>query len=320
MQIRILTAADIRSALTMNEAIDAVARAYGQLSAGKATMPLRSRFHTDKGVTLVMPAHLHESGDFAVKIVSVYPDNPTLGLPTVAATVLALDPQTGMPLALMEGDSLTALRTGAAGGVAARYLARADAATVALFGAGVQARSQLKAAMAVRSIERVWIVDPFETAARRLIDDVSGWADAPEALLAESAQAAVSRADIVLAATTTTTPLFDGHDLKPGTHVTGVGSFTPDMQEIDATTIQRARVVVDQRDAALAEAGDIIIGKATIDAEIGEIVNGDRPGRQNDQEITFFKSVGLAVQDAVTAAAVLKAAEQKGLGTVIRMS
>jgi ornithine cyclodeaminase/alanine dehydrogenase-like protein (mu-crystallin family) len=271
-------------------------------------------------VTLIMPAHLHESGDFAVKIVSVYPDNPTLGLPTVAATVLALNPQTGMPLALMEGDSLTALRTGAAGGVAARYLARADAATVALFGAGVQARSQLRAAMAVRNIERVLIVDPFENAARQLADDISGWTDAPEALLAESAQAAVSRADIVLAATTTTTPLFDGHDLKPGTHITGVGSFTPDMQEIDAATIGRARVVVDQRDAAMAEAGDIIIGRATIDAEIGEIVNGDRPGRQNDREITFFKSVGLAVQDAVTAAAVLKAAEQKGLGTVIDMS
>ena len=320
MQIRILTAADIRSALSMDEAIDAVARAYGQLSAGKATMPLRSRFHTDKGVTLIMPAHLHESGDFAVKIVSVYPDNPTRGLPTVSATVLVLDPQTGMPLALMEGDSLTALRTGAAGGVAARYLARKDAATVALFGAGVQARSQLRACMAVRNIERVWIVDPFETAARRLADDISGWTDAPEALLAESPQAAVSRADIVLAATTTATPLFDGNDLKPGTHVTGVGSFTPDMQEIDAATIGRARVVVDQRDAAMAEAGDIIIGKATIDAEIGEIVNGDKPGRQNDREITFFKSVGLAVQDAVTAAAVLKAAEQKELGTVIDMS
>lgn len=320
MQIRILTAANVRAALSMDEAIDAVARAYGQLSAGKATMPLRSRFHTDKGVTLIMPAHLHESGDFAVKIVSVYGDNPTLGLPTVAATVLALDPQTGMPLALMEGDSLTALRTGAAGGVAARYLARADAATVALFGAGVQARAQLRAVMAVRSIERVLIVDPLETAARRLADDISGWTDAPEAILAQSPQAAVSRADIVLAATTATTPLFDGHDLKPGTHVTGVGSFTPEMQEIDAATVQRARVVVDQRDAAMAEAGDIIIGKATIDAEIGEIVNGDRPGRQNDREITFFKSVGLAVQDAVTAAAVLKAAEEKGLGTAIQMS
>jgi len=124
----------------------------------------------------------------------------------------------------------------------------------------------------------------------------------------------------VLAATTTTTPLFDGNDLKPGTHVTGVGSFTPQMQEIDATTIRRARVVVDQRDAAMAEAGDIIAGKAVIDAEIGEIINGDKPGRQSDDEITFFKSVGLAVQDAVTAGAVLKSAEEKGLGTVIQMS
>ena len=320
MQIRVLTAADIRAALSMIQAIDAVDRAYAQLSAGKATMPLRSRFHTQKGVTLLMPAHLHDSGDFAVKIVSVYADNPKLGLPTVAATVLALDPHTGMPLALMEGDSLTALRTGAAGGVAARYLARADADNVALFGAGVQARAQLQAAMAVRKIERVWIVDPFESTAKRLADDIAGWPDAPAVTLADSPQSAVAQADIVLAATTATTPLFDGNELKPGTHVTGVGSFTPQMQEIDANTIRRARVVVDQRDAAMAEAGDIIIAKATIDAEIGEIINGDKPGRQNDEEITFFKSVGLAVQDAVTAGAVLKAAEEKGLGTVVKMS
>lgn len=320
MQIRVLTAADIRSALTMDVAIDGVARAYGQLSAGKATMPLRSRFHTEKGVTLLMPAHLHDSGDFAVKIVSVYADNPQLGLPTVAATVLALDPQTGMPLALMEGDSLTALRTGAAGGVAARYLSRTDARTVVLFGAGVQARAQLQAAMVVRQIERVLIVDPFESAAQRLADEISTWPDEPVVMLADDLHDALAQADIVLAATTSATPLFDGNDLKPGTHVTGVGSFTPQMQEIDATTIQRARVVVDQRDAAMAEAGDIILGQAVIDAEIGEIVNGDKPGRQDDQQITFFKSVGLAVQDAVTAAAVLKAAEEKGLGTVINMS
>ena len=320
MNIRILTAADVRAALSIVEAIDAVARAYSQLSAGKATMPLRSRFHTEKGVTLLMPAHLHESGDFAVKIVSVYADNPKLGLPTVAATVLAMDPQTGLPLALMEGDSLTALRTGAAGGVAARYLAREDAGTVALFGAGVQARSQLRAAMAVRNIKHVWIVDPFAAAAQRMADEISGWPDAPAVTLADSPKTAVTQADIVLAATTATTPLFDGNDLKPGTHVTGVGSFTPQMQEIDAATVRRARVVVDQRDAAMAEAGDIIIGKAVIDAEIGEIINGEKPGRQSDEEITFFKSVGLAVQDAVTAAAVLKAAEKKGLGTVIEMS
>ena len=320
MKIRVLTATDIRAALSMEDAIDAVASAFGQLSAGRATMPLRSRFHTDKGVTLLMPAHLHDSGDFAVKIVSVYGDNPSIGLPTVAATVLALDPRTGMPLALMEGDSLTALRTGAAGGVAARYLARADAATVALFGAGVQARSQLRAVMAVRTIERVLVVDPVAEAAQRLADDIAGWPMAPIVTLETSPGTAVAQADIVLAATTSKTPLFAGEALRPGTHVTGVGSFTPEMQEIDAATLRRARVVVDQREAALAEAGDIILGKAAIDAEIGEIVNGAKPGRQDDAEITVFKSVGLAVQDAVTAAAVLRAAEAKGLGTVIDMS
>ena len=320
MQIRVLTATDIRAAVSMSDIIDAVSSAFGQLSAGKATMPLRSRFHTDKGVTLLMPAHLHASGDFAVKIVSVYADNPSIGLPTVAATVLALDPQTGMPLALMEGDSLTALRTGAAGGVAARHLARADARSVALFGAGVQARSQLRAVLAERTIEQVMIVDPVAAAAQRLADDIAGWPMAPAVNLVSSPQAAVAQADIVLAATTSSTPLFDGNDLRPGAHVTGVGAFTPEMQEIDATTTRRARVVVDQREAAMAEAGDIILGQATIDAEIGEIINGEKPGRQSDDEITFFKSVGLAVQDAVTAAAVLKAAEKKGLGTVINMS
>ncbi len=320
MQIRVLTATDIHSAVSMSDAIDAVSSAFGQLSAGKATMPLRSRFHTDKGVTLLMPAHLHVSGDFAVKVVSVYADNPSIGLPTVAATVLALDPQTGMPLALMEGDSLTALRTGAAGGVAARHLARADARSVALFGAGVQARSQLQAVLAERTIEQLMIVDPVAAAAQRLADEIAGWPMAPAVSLMDSAQAAVAQADIVLAATTSTTPLFDGNDLRPGTHVTGVGSFAPEMQEIDAATIRRARVVVDQRKAAMAEAGDIILGRATIDAEIGEIINGDKPGRQSDDEITFFKSVGLAVQDAVTAAAVLKAAEKMDLGRVIDMS
>jgi ornithine cyclodeaminase len=320
MQIRILTATDIRSALSMPAAINAVETAYAQLSAGKATMPLRSRVHTDKGVALVMPAYLHQSGDFAVKIVSIYGDNPKLNLPTVTATVLVLDSRTGLPLALMEGDTLTALRTGAAGGVAARHLAREDATTAALFGAGVQARAQLQAAMAVRRLRKVWVVDPMERAVRRLAEEVAGWPDAPEVIATDSARAAVAQADIVLAATTTKTPLFDGNDLKPGTHVTGVGSFTAEMQEIDAVTVSRSRVVVDQREAALAEAGDIIIAKAAIDAEMGEIINGDKPGRQNDEQITFFKSVGLAVQDAVTAAAVLEAAEEKELGTIVQMS
>lgn len=318
MKIRILTAKDVKAALPMDRAIEAVRSAFGQFSANQATVPLRTRFHTDKGVTLLMPAHLKQTGDFVLKVVSVYGENPTKGLPTVAATLLVLDPETGMPLAFMDGDSLTALRTGAAGGLAADLLARRDARRAVLFGAGVQARTQLLAALEVRALEIVTIVDPVPAAAERLAGEIKTWPNGPTVVLG-SDPAAVADADIVMAATTATTPLFDGALLKPGTHVTGVGSFTPDMQEIDATTVNRARVIVDSREACQAEAGDIIKAGAAIDAEIGEIVNGSWPGRQSDDEITFFKSVGVAAQDAAAAAAVLAGAEAADLGKLIDM-
>jgi ornithine cyclodeaminase len=325
MELRILTAREIRTALPMGAAIEAVGKAFGQFSAGRTEVPLRTRLHTEKGVTLLMPAYLKGSGDLAVKIVSIYGDNPALGLPTVAALVQVLDPKTGMPMALVEGDTLTALRTGAAGGLAADLLARADAGRVALFGAGVQSRSQLEGVLAVRRISRVDLIDLNPEAARKLADEVATWPDAPEVSVTTDAQTAVKSADIVVAATTSRKPLFDGRDLSPGTHVTGVGSFTPEMQEIDPHTIARARVIVDSREACLAEAGDIIAAKAAISsdalisAEIGEIVNGSQPGRRDDTEITFFKSVGIAAQDAAAAAAALAAAETRGLGQVINL-
>jgi len=317
MKIRILTAEDVKAALPMGAAIAAVKSAFGQFSANQATVPLRSRFHTDKGVTLLMPAHLKQTGDFALKVVSIYGDNPAKGLPTVTATVLVLDPGTGMPLAFMDGDSLTALRTGAAGGLAADLLARKDARRAVLFGAGVQARTQLLAALEVRPLEEVTIFDPVPAAAERLGAEVAAWEKAPAVKLGGDPSRAVAAADIIMAATTATMPLFDGNLLKPGTHVTGVGSFTPDMQEIDAATVNRARVVVDSREGCQAEAGDLIKANATIDAEIGEIVNGTRPGRESDDEITFFKSVGVAAQDAAAAAAVLAGAQAKNLGQMI---
>jgi ornithine cyclodeaminase len=317
MQIRILTATDVRAALPTPKAIEAMKLAFGQFSSGEAAVPLRGRLHTDKGVTLLMPAFLKRSRDLAVKVVSVFGDNPSLGLPTVSALVLVLDAETGVPRAMMEGDSLTALRTGAAGGLAADLLARKDASTVALFGAGVQGRAQLAAACTVRSIQEVMVFDPVPAAAERLVEEIGTWADAPRARVAASSAEAVRRADIVLTATTATTPVFNGSDLPPGAHITGVGSFTPDMQEIDASVIQRAYVVVDSREAAMAEAGDLIKARAAIDAELGEIVNNDKPGRIDDKQITLFKSVGMAAQDAAAAAAVLSAAEGMGLGTVI---
>ena len=318
MSIRILSASDVRAALPMPKAIDAMRHAYSQLSAGKAIAPPRQHLSTDKGVTLIMPAYLPERSEFGIKVVSVYDDNPDLGLPRITATVLVLDPVTGAPKAFMDGASLTAIRTGAGGGVAADLLARQDAKTVGVFGAGVQARAQLQAVMAVRDVTRVNLISRTQASAAQLAAEISEWmVDAPEVNLVPTPEAVVQDADIVICATTSATPLFDGNALRLGTHITAVGTFVPEKREVDTVTIRRAhRIVADSREDCLAEAGDLIIPNARIDAEIGEILNRDKPGRQSDAEITFFKSVGVAVQDAVAASAVLAEADAKGLGTV----
>ena len=303
----------------MSRAIEAMKLAFGQLSNGQATVPRRTQIATDKGITLLMPAYLQTSQDFAIKLVSVYGENPRLGLPTVNGTVLVVDPKTGLPRALMDGNSLSAIRTGAAGGLAAELLARRDASVVALFGAGVQARAQLQGVMAVRAIEQVNLISRTRASALALAAEIDTWSDAPLVNLVPKPRQALENADLVITATTSATPVFDGNDLKPGTHVTAIGSYTPTNREVDAVTVQRARIVVDSREACLAEAGDIIIPQAKIEAELGEIVNGLKPGRQSDEEITLFKSVGVAVQDAVAAATVLAQAKVKNLGTVLEL-
>ncbi len=319
MRIRVLTANDVGRCLSMQQAIEAMGSAFGQYSAGKATVPLRTRLNTDKGVSLVMPAFLHATKEMAVKIVSVYEQNPSRGLPTISAMVLVLDAETGFPVALINGESLTALRTGAAGGLAAELLSRPDSRTLALFGAGVQAGSQLEAVLEVRAIEKVIVVDPNIEAARRLADLAAQRANAPQVEIETDADRAAAAADIIAAATTATTPLFDGEAVRPGTHITGIGSFTPEMQEIDARVVRKALVVADSRQACLAEAGDIIAAGVQIDAEIGEIVNGSHPGRTSRSQITFFKSVGLAAQDAAAAVAILRNAERQDIGRVIEV-
>ncbi|MDJ0617535.1 MAG: hypothetical protein QNJ63_12465 [Calothrix sp. MO_192.B10] len=319
MEIRILSADDVRAVLPMPQAIDAVKTAFAQLSANQATVPLRSQIATDKGITLLMPAYLHQTQDLGIKIVSVYGQNPELGLPTVTAMVLVLDPQTGQPKAFMDGNSLTALRTGAAGGLAAELLARQDGKVVALFGAGVQARAQLHGVMAVRTIEQVNLISRTRASAEKLGAEIGTWSNPPVVNLVTTPQQAIINADIVITATTSATPLFDGKDLKPGTHITAVGAYTPQMRELDDITVQRARIVVDSRTACLAEAGDIIIPQAKIDGELGEIINGVKSGRHSQEEITCFKSVGVAIQDAVVGAAILAGAEVKDLGVVVEV-
>ena len=224
-----------------------------------------------------------------------------------------------MPLALMEGSGLTALRTGAASGLATDLLAVPDASTLAVIGAGVQARTRIAAVCAVRPISeiRVFSLTRAESLAAELRDTLDA-----RIVVAPTAQAALDGAQVIVAATTSATPVVHLRDLAPGAHVNGIGSFTPQMQEIAADVVAAARVVVDHRASAWAEAGDLIIpcaqGLITKDhvyAEIGEIAAGLKPGRQDPQEITFFKSVGNAVQDAALAQRVLEAATARGLGT-----
>jgi ornithine cyclodeaminase len=322
MRLRILSGSDVSATVTMHEAVDVMREAFVALSSGDAVAPLRLALETPHGVHLFMPAHMRTAETAGAKVVSVNPENRSRGLPMIHAVVLVLDPTTGRPMALMDGTYLTALRTGAAGGLAADVMAREDASVVALFGAGVQARTQLEAVRCVRAVTEVRIVDPSPEAARALADELSG----VRAEVMVDPEAALPGAHIIITATTSHTPVFDGAAVEPGAHVTGVGSFTPEMREVDTVLVKRARVFVDQREAALAEAGDLAgpIADGTWDesmilAELGEVVSGDRPGRTSDDDITFFKSVGNAVQDVAVATKILEVAERLGVGSVVEL-
>lgn len=326
MQLRILSADDVRQALPMAEAIEVMRGAFGQLSANQADVPLRTRLQTDSGLILLMPAFLRQSRELGFKLVSIWGDNPAKGLPAVIALAAVIDPDTGQPQALLNGEALTAIRTGAGGGLAADLLARSDSRVVTVFGSGVQARAQLEAVYQVRQIREVRIVGRTPSSVEKFVADVSAWPNAPVVMVAGTRREAVRGADIIITATTSEKPVFDGRDLTPGTHVTGVGSYAPHMQEVDEVTVQYSKIVVDSLKSCLAEAGDLIIplqkniiSKLDIHGELGAIVNGKIPGRESRDEITFFKSVGVAVQDAAAAAAVLRAAEAQNLGTLVSL-
>ena len=322
----ILTKEEVRRALPMVEMIATTKKAYAALSAGKAEVPLRSSLEINphQATSLFMPAYLQsEDGEaLTVKIVSLFPHNPDRDLPFIHAAVLVLQADTGQPLALLEGASLTAIRTGAASGAASDILARPDSQVAGIFGAGVQSRTQLEAICSIRPIQKVLIYDLRKDQVEKFIQDMAGQGPIPNDLQpASDSQEVASQADIICCATTSQSPVFNDQHLKPGVHINGVGSYTPEMQEVPPETVQRAALIVDSRPAALSEAGDIIqpirAGRITedhIQAELGEIVLGDKPGRINANQITFFKSVGNAVQDAAAAQLALENASKMGLG------
>ncbi len=325
MKLRILSAANVRRALPMPEAIEAMKAAFAQLSAGRANVPLRTPLEVPahNGLTLFMPGYLADDDQMAIKIVSVFNDNPAQGLPLIHALVVAVDAATGRPRAVMDGTYLTALRTGAASGAATDLLARPEARVAAVFGAGTQGRSQLEAVCAARPIETAWVYDLSPEQAEAYAQEMGQRLGLPVRVAPTPAEA-LREADVVCTATTSSAPVFADADLRPGCHLNAVGAYTPHMQEIPAETVRRAKVVVDHHQSSLAEAGDLIIpleegliGSDHVYAELGEIATGDKPGRTDPAEITLFKSVGVAVQDVAAAGRALAAAERLGLGVEV---
>jgi alanine dehydrogenase len=322
--MRLLTRSDIQRAIPMRDTIEILKRAFAALSTGRANVPPRLALPQDKhdGVTLLMPAYLLDAEALAVKIVTVNNHNPERDLPLIHALVILLDPVTGKPLAALEGGYLTALRTGAASGVATDLLAHEDSQVAAIFGAGAQARTQLLGVAAVREIYRCWIYAPHPESVQNFIAEMQPPLGDVELLAARSPAQAVREAHIICTATTSATPVFDGAELQPGTHINAVGSFKSSMQEIDCTTLQRAaKIVIDEHAGARSEAGDILAAIAqgaitwsNIYGEIGEIAAGLKAGREREHEITYFKSVGNAVQDATVAQAIYQRAIAENLG------
>jgi ornithine cyclodeaminase/alanine dehydrogenase-like protein (mu-crystallin family) len=328
--MRILSRTDVQQAVSMPLAIQVMQDAFARLSNNQATVPLRSQLPVPEynGVALFMPAYIQGTDALAIKIVNVYGDNAKRGLPLIHAVVVVLEATTGRALALIEGGSLTALRTGAGCGAATVALARQDARIGLVFGAGVQARTQLRAMCAARHLERVYVHDAVPGKAQEMIEALREFPELPADLRAVTDVAsAVREADIISCATTSKQPLFDGNDVKPGTHVNAVGSFTPEARETDSNFIKRCnKIVVDAYSGALAEAGDLIqpmeegiLKESDLYGELGEITGGKKAGRTRADEITFFKSVGNAVQDAAIAQTILQRAEAMGLGIHVEL-
>ena len=320
----VLSRRDVEAALDPDRLVDAVAAAMADMSAGRGSVPNRTAADVAEvgGALIAMPAYLAGAGALAAKLVAMFPGNAALGLPTHKAIVAVFDPATGAPEAVMDGEVVTAMRTAACSALSARLLAREDASVLAVLGTGVQARAHVEAVARVRPIREVRI-------AARNPDRVRALAAELGAVASASYADAIAGADIVCACTHSPEPVVRGAWLDPGTHVTSVG-FNPEGREVDADAVARALVVVESRAAALAPypAGsndlvwairDGVIGEDHVHAEIGELVSGTRPGRTAPDQVTLYKSVGVAAQDAAAAALALDAARARGLGTELEI-
>lgn len=323
-----LSKSNLKQLVTMEQCIELVKDAFVELYQGRADVPLRLGLDVEPGkdVTLLMPAHMPNLNALGFKVVSVFQSNGERNIPVTSAMVNMVDAETGVPNAIINGSYLTQLRTGAVSGAGAQLMSREDSRNLVVIGGGAQGVTQAAAIAAVRDIEKITIVDRFEASFDRFRDAIAeDWPHLSDRLeFSTDGEAPVREADIICLATTSKKPVFEATWVKPGTHVSGVGSFTPEMQETPQEFVVNARIVVDMKEHALAETGDLIIPlengslqESDIVGELGGLVLGEFEGRTSNDENTFFKSVGNAVQDISVGSYAVKQALEQGIGQQI---
>ena len=327
LKVLLLSRADVEGLISMREAIEAVEGAFRAKGLGKAQMPPKSYiyFNRYEGDFRVMPAYLEEQGAAGVKIVNAHPLNPEKhGLPTVMATIVLLGPETGAPLAIMDGTWITNIRTGAGGAVAAKYLAREDSRIVAMVGAGVQARTQLLALKEVLDIEEVRVNDLSAKKSERYAEEMSKQLGVNVKAIGDTKKA-VDGADVVVTTTPSKKPILMNDWVSEGMHINAIGADAPGKQELDPQILERAKVVVDDVEQAI-HGGEVnvplsrgTIARGDIYADLGEVVTRKKPGRTSRDEVTVFDSTGLAVQDIATDWVVYKKARKAGKGTEVEL-
>jgi ornithine cyclodeaminase len=326
MELRVLSGADVRALLPMPDCIDLMQRTMATVSEGGARIPPRSVVPVSAGNLMgIMPGYLAEPEGFGVKLISLFPQNPAAGLSSHLGLVMLFEPQHGQPVALMDAAELTAVRTAAVSGVATRLLARPDAGDLAILGAGEQAASHLEAMLAVRPISRVRVWSRTPNHAVRFADEAS----ARHGLaieVSDDVERAVAGADLICTVTASPEPILKGDWVAPGAHVNAVGASRPNAAEVDTDLVVKSRFFVDFRPSTALEAGEYLraleagaITAAHIRGEIGEVASGAVAGRGGAEEITLFKSLGIAAEDLAAAHFVLERARASAVGQVVQL-
>lgn len=326
-RFRLLTEDHVKALLPMPDLILAMESAVARFSAGDVLQPVRTVLTVGptRAYFGVMPAFVTQPAQLGAKLVTVFNDNHTRGLPSHLATIVLLDPDTGALVALMDGRFITEARTAAVSAVSARHLARLGASVLAIIGSGVQARSHLEALSEVRTIREARVWSPQARSRERFVEEMSGRVPA-RIVAAESPDAAAEGADLIVLATSSPSPVVEHAWIRRGAHVMSVGACRPDQREMAPDLVAHGRLFVDSRAAALVESGDVVQGirekrfdEAHLAGELGEVVLGRVEGRRTDDEITIFKSLGMAVEDVMAADLVFRKAAETGAGTELTL-